>query len=508
MSKALPKYSRFQTLKSRLDALHAKRFACAKKGEDVVDGEGRILYENILEEICDVMVQIKLSSKSPQDCNLFDRVLDRHWQKAFRENFQIFFIDRDRFEKPFRDYAFFNRKDLRVDKIGSDLCYAEGFALGFLLMLHKAQEMIARGNVAMDSAEFLSFFIELNAIVIGSEVGQNLTSREMGCGNPSQFLQATERKKIQDEFGENVMLYDFHSGHIRTVFSSKFDHAGCAKKFYEIFCETISKEAADIERAICDLMDSSASHNHLCKDGNNRAVILCGWLLAITHDISLPLLVNQFRVTESLVDEGRKWFASFIANPTIQVLSASSQALEARSRRDNIKDCDPGTIFLFDLIKQYDKQASLCLSVPLQHDDLLTIITRGNTFSSSIKLVDRQGIKILKRSAEDKVICARYLYAAIEEIPDLASEEEGKRNVVIATAFMKKICQNLDKLDKNDCALCQLVIAKYATCSDEFQKMVVQYSEACPTGRVEMSQCKDTAPLLSQGGFTGGVTHD
>lgn len=460
-------------MRTKLDALHRARV------KDFYSQDGRFLYEDILEEIGTVMERIHTAAFRPANCNLFSHSRF-FWLSDFKNNFHKLFIDRERFNGML-PYNYFN------DDSSGNRCYAEGFALGFLAMLLKAEAMLKEGKKTLSAQDFIQTYIALNALVTCEKEGENRSRLAIRSGNRVQYLPALERVAE----GSKV-LYQFSNSEIRTIFAAGFDHEKRALEFYAEFHKSL-ESGAEADVALCSFVNDLASHSHLCLDGNNRSAILCGWLLAITHNISFPVLFNQFCVSPPSIAEGREWTKKFMANPDVSAMTAESFAVSARVKRQNMDDLkqhDPTAFFLYKLLGNYEAGFNLCISLPLNYDKVIAIVG-GKVFPGSWKLVDEKWSEVFlpKMTPKDKVFSARFLHEAVEEVLGQLDGCEDK-DKVIAAAYMKKIAANLDKLTIDDRTLCEMVIANFQLSDQEFRGNVVRYNQAFPKQEICTAQAK------------------
>lgn len=447
--------------------------------------DGSALYQNILDEVAVVLKRISIGDFRPRGCNLFDKC-DDYWLRSFKENFHKLFIDRERFCKPLR-YNHFNDRSL------GNLCYAEGFALGFLTMLIKAQEMLKSGQKDLSPQDFVQLYISLNAVALVQKEGTNKTSLAIRGGNKVKFLPACEMAPAEG----GRTLFEFSKSEIRTIYEAGFDHEARVIEFYKTFCDE-AKRGKNIDAGICHLVNVLASHAHLCLDGNNRAAILCGWLLAITHNVSFPVLFNQFCVDEKSIAEGSAWSAGFMADPNIDALGRKAGIVQVAITEENYADLqrsDPVAFFLYELIsKSLGASYTLCVSIPLNYEKPIMAVAGGSVFPASLKLMDERWSESFSKmmGKDDKIFCAKYLCEAISELDDRTLRQDNK-NELIAVAYMKKISANLDDLTSQDRTLCEIVITNCKTDNPEFREYAARYLAVFPRQQVLEAQVNPLA---------------
>jgi hypothetical protein len=471
--------------------IHQLRMEDAKREKYVGDYGGAKLYDETLNRICETLQKIKKTFPDQvAGCALFDRVEATDWQLRFKRHFTSLFIDRNRDDgSKMIGYDFFNRRDLKIDKIGSDLAYGEGAALAFLVMLNMVYNNFSRKAGEPKPQDLIAMFLELNSIATGMDLKDNVTRSDMRCGGEMQLSWVLEHYDRHKKFGNVEMAYDFGTSVVKILFAKDFDHQQAATALYEDFCHKIKEPEADVESAICELVSALDSYVHICRDGNARISVMIGWFLAITHNVTLPVMTSQCRFDPHMVAEGKEWTKEFCKKPghpsLPQGLTASRRAQE--KNYEYLAAGDPALCFAASVVADFRRAPTdrdVCLSLPLGEKEDFFIVA-SNIFSMSAKLVDEAGKAVVGPIKGMKAISIKYARMVCAENPDLLQEADlKKRHENIACHVMAKVCQNFDQLTLRDQAFCDLIISKYkkigfsnAEMTAKFQENVAQYLE-------------------------------
>ncbi len=283
------------TFKDSLKALFISRLNLIKKGEEVnfISDGGVALYGDVLEEICKTISEIK--QKFPEKvnkCALFASVENELWREEFKKNFYKIFIDR-LYCKSDGDvpHLQFNKTSLEGNSQGADLCYAEGFALGFLEMLSEVQKQFEKADAAnIAEKDFLNLLINFNKIVTGSE--DNIVANVgRSFGAVATYQDIARRKAAQNKYGGNQIYYDFTSCEFVTELDENFDHPASCSLNYKEYLNAL-KFGTNGEDAVFKMTVLIPSCAHLCVDGNARSANLFGWMAAILHNTNYPIIMT------------------------------------------------------------------------------------------------------------------------------------------------------------------------------------------------------------------------
>lgn len=295
-----------------------------KKIDFAGDG-GEKLYQDGLDVIIATMIRIKNEQgEKVSGCSLFDNVLDPDWQKKFKENFYKLFIDRLRCDNSLpHPHRLFNRTNLKENNSGADLCYAEGFVIGFASMLQFVElEFQKKQKADLTDEEFVNLFKEFNAIAVGTlDQDQSCTSG-ISAGHLVLSGVARERAKTSQRYGKVTTKAD--GLNVINHFSATFNHVSCAGAYYKIYRERIAK-GDDVQDCLCELVDAMGTDVHLCRDGNGRGAILLAWFLAISQNTSHLTPIDQFFYHPKILEEASGWNNLFMGDPSINTMPAASK---------------------------------------------------------------------------------------------------------------------------------------------------------------------------------------
>ena len=453
-----------KALLERLKAMHRLRLEDAMQKRSVGDYGGGKLYDDVLDNICAKLAKIKKDfPEAVKGCALFDMAEHEYWGVYFKRRFHHLFIDRNRVDgSKIVNHDFFNRKDLAIDKLGSDLCYDIGFALGFLMMLDMIHNNFATKKTDISGPEIIAIFQDLNAVATGLDRADNVTRSEMRCGGEMQLSWVLRHKEMQDAFGRVDMVYDFDKSMMMALFSREFKHADCAMAFYDEFCRKKKIPGTDVESLICEFVSALDSYIHTCRDGNARTSVLIGWFLAITHNVTLPVMMSQCRFDPLMVEEGKEWTKMFCAKNDHPSITPKSYTAAHKAKDENflyLQSHAPELYFVASLFAKIDKD--ICLSIPFSKEDELFIVS-SPIFQMSYKMVDAQGLRVLAPIKQCKPINRRCVRLVCAENPELLQESDLKiRHEKMACLVMEKACQIFAELGEGDFALCDNLISKY-----------------------------------------------
>jgi hypothetical protein len=476
--------SKIKDLRRRLEDLQRFRLGEVKQGRSVSGSDltGWCLYEDALKEVCVIMNLIK--EKFPHrvaESPLFEKVDKSYWQLGFRDNFYKLFIDRIRVNgHKISSYDSFNRGSLSVgDRLGCDLCYGEGFAVGFLVMLTKVYDAFEQGKTLEDlsAGEVMDLFLELNSTATGLPKDDNVARSEMKCGGNLQYQWVLQREDLRDKFGATRTVYDFRESMVRTSFAPDFRHRDFSEELFRSFKLEHKENPDNFDIVLCDLVAAYDSYSHLCRDGNARTSLLTGWFLAMLNGKTLPVLIEQCRVSKEMVEEGRSWVDAFCDDPKYSSLPSSYFGILSQAKQNNHDyfretHANAAELFMVDLLfggHRFDGKR-FCISLDMDVEELCLV--ESNLFQLSGKLFNPDDFAVAGKGAIKSAIV--YDFGTLKEIlasnPDLSAQEDvNKRNAEIARLLLGNFGQK-EQLSQGQKNLCKAVILKYRDYSFDAEK--------------------------------------
>lgn len=334
------------------------------KDFDFSDGEE--IYQQIVAAINDKLFEIKTAYPHLAKSQLFAKIEDPNWREKFGENFHKLAIDRSKFPEDGDKWAF-----NKIGDAGFQICYLEGFALGFLAALELAQfyfcqaavDKLPRIEVGHLPRIFKDFGLLVSCCdgVSANNARSNgfkapLANCESGTGALEKLWQAKEFSQ-QNSSPISMFLRVDGEGNdfLRSVFSEYFDHEAAMRGFYQKFQENLFGFKEDLQRATIELVFEMGSFVHLLNDCNGRSATLSGWLISITGGYDLPVPFVQWDLDFARHIEGQKWIAQFLENPQIApIIGDELKVVEDIKfyRRRELSEQLPAIAFLQEVLQK------------------------------------------------------------------------------------------------------------------------------------------------------------
>ena len=403
---------------------------------------GLVFYQIVVDEICKILVFIKENFPDKIDrCELFKSIDDLQYQGEFKKYFFNFFIDRSASLPQNGDPEMcFNSSSLEHNSRGADLCYAEGFATTFYSMLCAVLVRFNKENFSdLDGEEVVSFFSKFNRMTTCSNHEIKIGRLSGARGNYEEIV---KRKALQESFGSSKIYYNFSTSLYYNSMDEEFDHKSAIISYYKKYLEERAKAGSDAQLLTFELADLISSSAHLCADGNTRAAILLGWMLAILHNENFPIGIYQNFADEEIAKEAKSWTKNFLSNPATPRLSAESKAFYKQKKEQNLFSTKPRDIalgFLEDVSSSLALQQEeiVFLSTPLVLNDLVCI---GKSLQLEKDFVV-SNLSELHPYEDFTIVDFTNLLSVIEEHnEELAKEDNSlKRNAKIALYFLRSL---------------------------------------------------------------------
>lgn len=459
---SLPQIERLETLKMSLRDLFKRRFEATKHEAEtpVAQEEGELLYQQILQEISNMMLAIK--KEFPHRVSksfLFDFVEDEEWRKSFEKNFSKLFIDRLDCRDGVQDDFKFNQSTLASNASGANLCYAEGFALGFLTMLHQVAQRFAENDFReIESQNLVELFSIFNEILIGNDGLKDDKGRYFSA--KATYETIVQRKEDFDEYGKNLVFYFFPNCEFTTLLYEDFQHALIMKEKYQEYLLQRQQEQSDKVALTSKLLVDLASGAHLHSDGNTRAAILCGWMLSLLHNEPFAVATFQDFIDQNLCDEAKTWIREFSKNPEHPAISDAQHELFMNAVWQNYTASEVDKVvgtFMSETLHQQNG-GKLFFEIPFD-------ITQAMRLGKSDVLLDAFVITNHEHDFKEPPITLDLQVLAdiaLKYSDKLRGYEKFEKNNALAFYFLHLVSKNeIDNSDKPFCATIRLVMESY-----------------------------------------------
>lgn len=441
-------------LEERLKKLYSLR----RQQDSAYKGDAK-LYNDILAEICQTIFSIKKRFPHRVDqCKLFSNIIDEkgefnsNWAKDFSKNFYKIFIDRDQCHNEGELLHLQFNNALTYEESGSDLCYAEAYALGFLTMLLEVGEVFDQdeksGEVSQVSENnFINFLIRFNEIVTGNKYNPTKVVTKQ-FGSDGNYEHALDLKEKQSKFGPSVLLYNFAKTEFFTQLSAGYKYDDAAASLYRQYLNDLRDNPQIAQRLTFKMSVDVAVLSHLCIDGNGRSTNLISWMMALMHNHDFIVAARPYLFDESVFKEGVEWTENFLQNPKTKSISpVTQQMLSGLLKFDEQKTEMPFLIYpfvqrlvadnsqvLFEIPLELERPISCgtCLTL----ENYLIYTTKGHVqrfkeiskinFANLVKVIEENRLDIIScESLEQRnsKIAMHFLHYVMND--DRALKEEG-----------------------------------------------------------------------------------
>lgn len=385
----------------RLKKLHDLRLAEIKKPDAVIifdDVSNDGLYTEAVAAIWQKLVSLK--EKFPdkfKSCELFFN-LEEIGVKKFSEKFAQLFIDRRAYlDVPNPQYQYNRVRIEKEDKaLGSDLCYAEGFAVGFLFMLTQLERQFSSAT-EFGKKEFFNLLRDFNAIaIVGDKINSNLvlSGISMRSGGLATMEGASKTCANFKEMGEQAHCFFFLRGSESiTTFSSAFKHSRVTLAYYDRFEEECAKPDADRQKVIYDLAHACSYNVHNFFDGNGRSAMLMGCYLSLLNGQMLPNAISPLMLDDRIFSEAANWTKEWALKPSTPSMSLPSHILllevifEASKNHilekflESMLECGERKEVIFCLGDDFASAATVFLG---SHEDRIALSTAASADESAV----------------------------------------------------------------------------------------------------------------------------
>lgn len=372
------------SLTERLNNLYATR----RDKQDARQDDPQ-LYFDIVREISTTILRIREEFPTRIDqCSLFAYIkkegeIDEKWRTDFEANFYKLFIDRrscrNKIDNP---HLQFNNPS-HVEKTGADLCYSEGYALAFLLMLMEVEryfEKHAKEEKLPEKTfdELLQLMYRFNEIMTGKK-REDVEEDGNEFGAEVHYSELEKRMRLQKRHGYFFAFYNFSDSNFLMQISEGYEHLECAKARYEDYLKEIAKEGSNKEvreKAALTLSSLLPTMLHISHDGNARtANVLCN-MLALLHNNNFLVAFSPYFLDGKIVSEARKWTQNFYASPA----ETPSATLEGKKAYTDLAKANYSSkhheqmtsLFICDLFSQSGKakKEDIFFQIPIDFEEV------------------------------------------------------------------------------------------------------------------------------------------
>ena len=428
-----------EALLTNLRKLYSKRIKLEK--DDIFSyEEDDDIYSKAMSMVCKKLEQLFKDEK----IDYSELITGEEWQKYFTDNFYKKFIDRDSCKTEDVNnspHLQFNEGVLENEDQGN-LCYAESFAVAFLVMLSDVSEVEKiNGDYLFDLFNKFHKIVTCNDLDAEIDKASIRASGGYLCDDDIIIIDNVE------QFGVRRSLYNPGTAYMENFFGKEFKHEELMRKFLADFAtqlpELSKKEPEIILKEICKLLKSIEYQTHLFEDGNGRAASLLGDYLAIKMTGSfLPRLISSHVTTES-IKEGMEWNDNFMKKST-EIKSFDGGENLSIKRIESYASENPINRFIYDLLRERNDDPEELL-FDLKQFDLskdLYLTKYSSTYGGMVISNDyKQGSEVFKF---DKIVTVleNNGYEGVLSKTDL-----DDRMIEIATLYMQYIKDNKETID-------------------------------------------------------------
>jgi hypothetical protein len=446
-----------------------------QEDEDAAKFGGDEIYQRAVEQICELMLEIKI--KFPHRVSnipFFDKVEDPVWREIFARNFHKISIDRQSYTAydAVEGYKHYNR--FKEEGFGN-LCYGEGFACAFLSMLEMVYDRfsaeielekpsrISNGEII----EMMTKFCQISLV----ESDERKDEEWEVCGSDASYPEVLRRWQIQKKHGTMTAMYDLENTAVRNIFSHDFNHQTCIAEFYEIYQRELLS-GKDFDQETAKFVEVLSSATHLFADGNGRSAILLGWFLSMMNNSTYPILLNPY-CSDGILQEAREWTAQFARDPEIHPASDGKMILLSKERdraRSEIVEREVMMCFMDSLFTNERLEKGVkgfYFRVPFKLETDLALVEDLELSDGDYLVVPCHLLESARIRCDEENILVRFSPAlvveAVNSMPEeLLSEKDLQiRNARIAIAVARKAMAKDDAITEEDCTALEYLIRSY-----------------------------------------------